>query len=313
MASYGPDSIASDSHAEPGAAPISEKGCTVRRVGMVDFSWDAIEARFPVDAGPDLDDINDFLTHPDVQHLVEVTTRKCCNRWSVPMSQYGEDFESECRTAIFLILSDPSARASAQRIRNGLATAVYVRFGDRVKQILESSEWTGSRGMSTRIRRQRALAHHAARLRDELGREPSHAEILDSYNAKMSLARANAARQGMLAEPDDLNPWSPVALDPTLDEPSAGHESDLPLSGTEARPLLESVLRSAVVQGGPLALVIQSWLGSFDADPPFIATVAEIVADTALPESIVRQQLAQGQLLCRQVLAEEFGITESDY
>lgn len=279
---------------------------------MTDLSWAGIDARF-VGSSASLLEVDAFLREPAVARLVVLNAQKACNRFGLDYSRHVEDLENEARTLIFLILTDPAASQSARRIVNGFPTALSIRFGDHVKTLIESSDWTGSRGMSTRIRRGRALAMHRARMVEELGRIPSDHEVLESYNTMVTAARSDAARQGALATELDLSPVEPAMLDPTLDIPAASHEDDLPLVSAEARPLLELVLQRCAAHGGNLALVARAWLDHFDAAPPYIATVAEIVAEVGLHESVVRGLLLQAQQVARDVLAEDFGITEDDW
>ncbi len=51
-----------------------------------------------------------------------------------------------------------------------------------------------------------------------------------------------------------------------------------------------------------------AWIGHATDEPPYIATTREIVKETALPQGVVRELLVQATLLCREVLAERFGI-----
>ena len=277
------------------------------------FTWETIETIFPVGERADEDRVTDFLRHPQVVSLVRRVTRASCNRFGVNWGTHGEDFEAECRLMLWRWLVDPAARASAMRIRNGLHVALLNRFADKTKTILESSAWVGSRGMSSQLRRHRYLMVHAERLRAELGRDPSQEEVIESYNARVMASRKDAARQGVVATVADFNDVAPVGLDSTLNMPAASHHDDLPLASVEARPLLRAVLVAAGAVDPVLRLVVQEWLGHFDDDPPFIATVSEIADALTLDEDTVRNLLVQAGALCRKVAEDEFGVTASQF
>lgn len=275
------------------------------------LSWAEIDQILP-DGETTAEMVDAFLRTEEIEHLVLATVRSVCNRWSIHYPTYGDDLANECRTTIFLMLTDSSQRASAGRIRNGLGAAVYLRFGDRVKALVESPEWTGTRGASSRVRRARALASYASRLAESLGRTPTQEEIVAGFNHAMTGARRDAARQGMVATVDDLVSLTPQALDPALALPALSHDDDFPLVGPEARMVLERALARCEEIGSSVALVARAWLGHFDADPPYISTISEIVAETGLSATAVRRLRAQAEQVVRDVLAQEFGIGEDD-
>lgn len=280
-------------------------------VEKIDWAWDSIDQL--LDDDPDQEVLEEFLRHPDTRRLLAVTTRSICRRWGVDLARHGEDFHAECSILLLALLTDPAARASARRVNNGLAVALSLKFSNLVRQILESAEWNGSSGLSTRIRRQRALAKHEAWMAAQTGQTPTSKEVVESFNEQMTAKRADAARQGMLATESDLEPIDPVQLDPTLDVPAAGHDDDFPLMSVDARPVLEAIIVRASAEGGMLAQVVRAWLDHFDATPPYIATIAEIVDAVGLPEVVVRELKAQATVLARQVLAEDFGIEHATW
>lgn len=277
----------------------------------IDWSWKAIDAL--LGECPPAALVEEFFAHPDTRHVITVCTRRACRRWALDERRHFDDMNSECAIVLHQMVTDPAARERARRIRNGLATALAVRFPDRVRQILESPEWTGSRGMSTRIRRRRALARHAAEMAARTGTTPTREEVIASFNEAIIARRADAARQGMLASPTDLEPVEPVELDPALVRPVAFHDDDVPLLGVEARPVLEAVLKAAEARGGDLAVVVAEWLGHFDGKPPYISTIAEIVDATGFGADKVRELRVAGEQLARDVLADQFGITADDW
>lgn len=276
----------------------------------IDWSWEGLAGM--LGEQPDRDVLELFFAHPDTVRLVDVVARRACRRWAVDEARHFDDMRSECALVLHRMLVDPAAASAARRIRNGLATALAVKFPDRVKQIIESPEWTGSRGMSTRIRRRRALNRHAEQMARG-GVVPTRAEVVASFNVEVAQRRSDAARQGMLACVADLEPVEPVELDPLLDRPVVFHDDDVPLLGVEARPVLEAVLVAAGARGGDLALVVEAWLGHFDAEPGWIATIAEIVDQTGFDAGYVRVLRTAGEQLARDVLAERFGVTADDW
>lgn len=286
----------------------------------VAWTWPEIEAMFPfrTDADGvldvDRDAVEDFLRLREVQRLIRSVTVKVCHRYSVNWQSDGQDFEQQCYLLMFQILTDPAVRARALNLREGLAHALYARFCDRVKAETESAAWLGSRGMSTQVRRRRALASHADRMRDELGREPSKAEVVESFNAKIIAARKDAGRQGMIATIDDLESVRVLPLDTTAFMPVAAHEDDMPLATEDAKPLVAATLRRARGEAEPVLLqVIEAWLGHLLDSDAYLGQVDDIVAETGLDDDTVRNLMVDAVSLCRQVAADEFGVAESDF
>lgn len=286
----------------------------------VGWSWPEIEALFPLGECPggtvevDRYAVEDFLRLPEVQRLIRSVTVKVCRRYSVDWQRDGEDFEQQCYTLMFQILTDPSVRARALKLREGLAHALYARFMDRVKAETESSAWLGSRGMSSQVRRHRALAAHADRMRDELGREPSRTEVVESFNAKMRASRKDPSRQGMIASVEDLDRVRVLPLDSTENVSTAAHEDDMPLATEDAKPLVAATLRRARGEAEPvLLMVVEAWLGHLLDPDPYIGQIDDIVAETNLDDDTVRNLMVDAMGLCRRVAMDEFGVGESDF
>lgn len=285
----------------------------------IDFSWEAVDRLFPLDdasPAPDPALVDAFLRHPDVEHLVQVSTYKALNRRSVRIHDTGHagdaDFVNDCRLLVFELLTDRTARLSGRRIQRGLAAAVYFKFSDRVAKILESAEWNGSSGMSTVVRRRQALIVHSQRMYAELGREPSREELVESFNARIRSRRKDAERSGMIATVDDLRPQAPVEFDPGTSErelPPAADADELPMLGVHATVLTRAILDEAALAEDPdLRIVADAWLGHILETPPFVSTEDEIVAETGLPLTRVELLRDQVMLLARQVLAYKFDI-----
>lgn len=274
----------------------------------IDFSWESIESRFP--AGETTAAMVDaFLRDPEVERMVQQITRRAINRNAA--QHLGPEFKAEmaqeCRTYLYLILTDPATRASAQRIQQGLAAAMSFKFPDRVRTLLDSAEYTGTRGASTRQRRRRALATHRERMIQESGQVPSDSELLESYNAKVSASRADASRQGVLASDQDLVPTTPVELDPSLAVTVASTDSDDPLPGLYVAEMVQQVIRACTAEGDEvLVRVARAWLLAVE---PGDATTQEICEQTGLPIKVVRAAKVHVKDVFRDVLETHYGIT----
>lgn len=281
---------------------------------MIPASWDwpSIEAMFPLDGGPDRVAIEDFMREAAVRRLVRAVTVKVCHRYSVDCRRNGEDFEQMCWMLLYQILADPAARHSARRLREGLAHALFAKFSDRVKAETESAAWLGSRGLSTQVRRRRALATHAERLRNRWGREPSPAELVEDFNATVRASRKDAGRQGMIATVADLDRNHLIPLDSTPNLSTSADDGSYPLATAEAKPLVLATLRRVRAIGdADLAVVAQSWIGHLLDPDPYLGNLEEIQAETGLGEDAVLALLGQAIGVCRQVAAEEFGVAMS--
>lgn len=272
----------------------------------IDFSWEAIEARFPVgETTAAMVDV--FLREAEVDRMVRQVTRRAVNRAAAQHLGVEDEMAQECRTFLYLILTDPATRASAQRIQQGLAAAMSFKFPDRVRTLLDSAEYTGTRGASTRQRRRRALATHKERMIQESGRVPTDSELLESYNAKVSASRADASRQGVLASDNDLVPTTPVELDPTLSVTVASTDADDPLPGLYVAEMIQQVLRACAAEGDEVIVrVARAWLLAAD---PGDATTHEICEQTGLGVKVVRAAKVHVKDVFRDVLATHYGIT----
>lgn len=256
-------------------------------------------------------ELSDFLGSPESGRLFDVITSSLCKRFNVNFANYGEDFRAEIVTFAWRHLTEPMLWAKVSRYRDW-PTGLTMVCRELVKSLVESPEYLGSRGMSTTVRRQRALAMRAAELRDELGREPSATELVAYHNAQVSAFRSSAARQGALASVSDLSPVRMVELDPTLELASGGHEDDCPLIPLEARSLVGLVLERCEQMDPMVALAARAYLGGYLDTEPYVGSVADVVQATRLPLEEAHALIRGVQVVARQVLADTFGIETDD-
>ena len=271
-------------------------------------TWGRVPSR--VDGAND-QALSDFLACPESVRLFDVVTRSLCRRFGVDFARDGEDVRSEVVAFAWRHLTEPMLWAKVSRYRDW-PTGLTILCRELVKSLVESPEYLGSRGMSTTVRRQRALAMRATELRDQLGREPSATELVAYHNAQVTAFRSSAARQGALASLSDLDPVRTVELDPTLDLPSSGHEDDCPLIPLEARSLVTLVLERCEQMDPMVALAARAYLGGYLDTEPYVGSVTDVVRATRLPLDEAQALIWDVQTVARQVLVDSFGIEMDD-
>lgn len=266
---------------------------------------DAFEALLPL--GCDPQDAADMVRHPDMCDLVDRITRRLVNTYRIDWV-HRDDVAQECRLVLWEACTQPSARASLFRSSNGLATGLFFRCRDRVRALADRGQWSQAPTSPAVQRRRRALEAHRQRMAQATGEWPTDEQLLADYNSRVTSRRTDAAKQGAVACLSDLRPAPVRQLDdhPGSDEPDPARDMDF--CSVEARPLLAAILRRAAACDDELRRVADEWLGHFDDDPPFIATVAEVSTSTGIPPARVRQVRDEVVVLARVVLAEEFGI-----
>lgn len=234
-----------------------------------------------------------FLSDKDVTRLIETTTRRNANRLGVGLLSQWDDFVNEARVMAFLILTNGTWLARAEKYQDfprGFYFLVFARF----RQITESSEYLGSRGMSTTMRRHRAIYRHKTQLTKELGYEPSPDQVVNSYNAMVTETRKNVVKQAALATLDDFRPLTPGSLDEMFEVNAAPAlaGNDMVLTPS-AHFLMDEVRRRCMDYGPPLtALVVDTLLSG--ADEGFFVPVAQAAEDLGIDEKILAD--------CRQAL-----------
>ncbi len=268
------------------------------------WSWAEVEAALP--DREHLTGAEPFFTDPETRGMVHASVRRVCHRFSIRPDQF-EDIEQEAWLLLWQMLTDEAAFAAAHRVRDGLGVAFFLRLGDRVKKLVESAEWTGRSGMSGSVRRRRDMAMLRRRLELDLHRTVDDNELVETYNAQIAERRTASDRLGKASLSDLVDQTVPLQ---DHEDPSVlGTIDDTPLLGVEARELIEATIEHVAAADDPdLLRVTLAWIGHATDEPPYIATTREIVKETGLPQGVVRELLVQATLLCREVLAERFGI-----
>ncbi len=262
--------------------------------------WDIIDS---INALPEPERsvrINDFLT--ERIGIFENVAVKLVRRYSMDPHMVP-DITQEVMMVAYNIFNDPKERKKAEKTK-GWIYAIYLFSQNVAKRLSESGEVTGSSGMSTTVRRRRALMKFRNEQSALLGRELKPAELIEAFNKKMLESRSDPKRQGMLATEADLQPFRPAELDPSLNTAAAGHESDCPLIPAEARKLIRLMLSECAERDRELGVVAKAFYGEALGEPPHIATPAEVVAETGLPIKQVRSLMRTVEDVAVEILGQ---------
>lgn len=270
----------------------------------MDLTWNGIAGYFAdLPTRSDDPNLDRFLSDRDVTRLIETTTRRNANRLGVGLRSQWDDFANEARVVAFLILTNDTWLTRARKYQDfprGFYFLVFARF----RQVTESSEYLGSRGMSPAMRRYRALHRHRAKMTEELGHEPSPDQVVSSYNALVTETRKNVVKQAALASLDDFRPLTPGSLDELFEANAApalaGNE--MVLTPT-AHFLMDEVRRRCADYGPPLTdLVVDTLLSG--ADEGFFVPVAQAASDLGIEERILADCRTALQAIAIQVFSD---------
>lgn len=270
-----------------------------------DNKFDVIEAIREMDESEKQGHINQFLMDHD--HAHGRIADSLCRRYSLGDAMV-EDVKQEVMMVSYSLFTDDDKLAKAKRLPSWY-NAVSLLSQNVIKALSESSATTGSRGMSTVVRRRRALAKFRSEWVARQSTEPTDVELVEAFNKQMLERRSNAARQGMIATVDDLVPFNPVEFDPTLDIPTLGHEDDCPLVPSEAVSLIERGIRQCYLISRELGDVSRAYYGDALNIPPHISTTAEVAADLGITAATARRLMRDVDDVMRDVLENDFGIS----
>jgi hypothetical protein len=170
-------------------------------------------------------------------------------------------------------------------------------------------ELSPASGMVSLRRRVRKLNQLRDELRAATGAEPTDEDVAREHNRRMTAARADAARQGMLASAEDLAVAGPAVDVHSLDQAVAAPEDGL-LHAAEGPGLVHAIIARARRVGGVTADVAVAWLsgvyGSEGAQR--VLTPREVADALGIPRESAAAQIRKVRALARRVLAEELGI-----
>ncbi len=170
-------------------------------------------------------------------------------------------------------------------------------------------ELSPASGMVSLRRRVRKLNQLRDELRAATGAEPTDEDVTREHNRRMSAARADAARQGMLASAEDLAVAGPAVDVQSLDRAVTAPEDGL-LHAAEGPGLVHAIIARARRVGGVTADVAVAWLsgvyGSEGAQR--VLTPREVAEALGIPRESAAAQIRKVRALARRVLAEELGI-----
>ena len=256
----------------------------------MDLTWEGVESFIGGrTVRSDAPVLNDFLRQQPVRRLVDVTVRKLCKRNGISFARYGDDFTAEVNAIIFLILTNEQWSDRAHLLSD-FPRGLFQLSRNKFASITESAAWIGSSGMSTQVRRRRALGMHRARMIKDLEREPSNRELIDSYNEAIRASRKDAARQGMIATEGDLAPLEPASLDVSAGREAASDDV-YPLLTPQAGPLAEEIIRRSAMEDPLLGIVARAWLGTYQDE--VFATSAAIAAELGIDlDDVIEAQRA---------------------
>lgn len=191
---------------------------------------------------------------------------------------------------------------------------LYAACSARVRQLAESGQWAPMTGMSTHIRKERALHSKRQELQQALGREPEPQEVLAAHNDEYAAHR----REGMIATSDDLERVRVNSLDALLVRPATLDVADtVVISASESPEFVRLVIDQAEQRSARLGLVARTWLVGFtdeaDEYPEATRSVREVADMLGSTYEATRRSVTQIRQIAVLTLAGEYGITEEDW
>ncbi|MDI3329941.1 MAG: hypothetical protein QJR09_04290 [Micrococcus sp.] len=172
-------------------------------------------------------------------------------------------------------------------------------------------ELSPASGMVSLRRRVRKLNQLRDELRAATGAEPTDEDVAREHNRRMTAARADAARQGMLATAGDLAVAGPAVDLHSLDQTQAMvTPEDGLLHAAEGPGLVRAIIDRARRIGGVTADVAEAWLSGVYASEGAqrVLTALEVADALGIPRDSAAAQIRKVRTLARRVLAEELGI-----
>lgn len=236
----------------------------------------------------------------------------CASFGDVHMS-HREDVESAVFEHLYVLLI--KAMEPAMATPSNWVPYLKAAGRSRAMAYFQGTERTGFTEVAQVNRRRRLAERTRIQLRQSLGREPSAQEIIDSSNTTMLATRANPGKSGMLLSKVDTDGYdvSTAEMPSGVTEPTQTMDWDEPqqLARTEARALIDSLIRTCEAKDELLGEVARSWLGDHYSEPPVTRDERMIVEHTGIESGVVKSRYKQAMTVAMDLLRQR-GIDSLD-
>lgn len=271
--------------------------------------------------------IEEFITLR--QRLFRQIGASVCHTYGYNLSNSLDDAASMTAmvalTMIRKAIDDPAILDSVVSSWDGM---LRVNSRTKIREFMDKNNMPASK-MSGLARRRRTLQDVRDRLRQQMQAEPTDQEVVEVHNREMLLARADPAKQSMLATVDDLRTsrsWAEIQdgdrstedADDFVLHPSEGPKflAKLRIRCVEldkANAARTSPGRKSPIEN-PLTITADAWFGPLYQNvtgEPRVGSSKEIVEALGIPRTSARKYIYQVREAAMELAREEFGITEA--
>jgi hypothetical protein len=240
--------------------------------------------------------------------LFRLLAHRLCRSLGLQPAQHRDDVEQIIAMGAVVWVDELMADPAAIEAILSFEGLLHVRSRASVRTWADR-ELSPASGMVSLSRRVRKLNQLRDELRSVTGVEPTDGDVAREHNRRMATARADAARQGMLARAEDLSVAGPAVDVHSLDLTVVSPEDGL-LHAAEGPGFVRALIERARRIGGVTAEVAEAWLSGVYASEGAqrVLTTREVAGQLGIPQETAAAQIRKVRTLAKRVLAEELGI-----
>jgi hypothetical protein len=232
-------------------------------------------------------------------------------------AMHQDDLVQEVWLAADAIVRTPGAMRSGSTF----ATVLQQNTRSKLRDWSYSSARTGIAEASGMHRRQVLTRAVARQLEEQLGRPPTHDEIVRATQDELQVRRSNPSKggrvkpsdiHGMKVQPSDEIPEAVDQLGGIFGPATYATSS---LDRTELEPFLREVVDAAFAEREPLGQLAAVYFAPFldDTGLADMPSVDEVVRELDRNRDWVRKNVGLLHKIARRVLEESYGITSADF
>jgi len=246
--------------------------------------------------------------------LYERYAVRLCRTNSAPISKHLEDVMGVVLESAWTVINDATEDPSLLDRTENWEAITFRRARWEVRKFLDRAVAPAS-GMTTARRRHRKVQEMRSKLRAELGREATDAEIIDAANQSLSHLK-DAANQGMVITAADLQLATQVSdVDAALDSfTHVDFAEDYVIHPLEGRRIVEDVVNRCFEVDFTLGQAASIWMADVYTDGGAVAgtdTITHIGAELRLTANQVREYVSLIRRVALEIL-KEMGFGDAD-
>jgi hypothetical protein len=232
-------------------------------------------------------------------------------------AMHQDDLVQEVWLAADAIVRTPGAMRSGSTF----ATVLQQNTRSKLRDWSYSSARTGIAEASGMHRRQVLTRAVARQLEEQLGRPPTHDEIVRATQDELQVRRSNPSKGGRV-KPSDIHG---MKVQPSEEIPEAVDQlggifgpatyATSSLDRTELEPFLREVVDAAFAEREPLGQLAAVYFAPFldDTGLADMPSVDEVARELDRNRDWVRKNVGLLHKIARRVLEESYGITSADF